>query len=188
MILSFKTKWASGEPNYFPHLIWNSIISGAAMKEEGRWPLYARDREEYSRAMFRLNGNRFDEPGDDHHAQKAEKIHTIRSGKRQWKEGHLIHPYAGRYTDKGRFQIAPTLVCTGVQKIVMKWPDPEQWSWPYTYIIENGKERAISGFELLKLAVNDGFPGVEEFSEYFFPGEKDVEYTGTIIHWTEHRY
>jgi len=116
------------------------------------------------------------------------KVHTFRSdSKDRWKEGNLIHPAINNRTPQ-RFQFAPTIKCTGVQKIQIDhapgfvqvfidgawFGDAFHHGLDDIYNITN---------DLETLAINDGFDSVEQFFQWF-----DKDFSGKIIHWTDLRY
>ena len=103
------------------------------------------------------------------------KIHTIREDKhRRWKVGNKIQFATGVRTKK--YKQFSEKVCTGIQRIEMKWTNEID-------MICKIDEIDIIGIEFSKLSRNDGFPFVYEFLNWF-----SKDFTGVIIHWTDFRY
>ena len=103
------------------------------------------------------------------------KIHTIREDKHdRWKEGNTIHFATGVRTKKYKQFIGGQ--CISTQNIEIK-------HLPTGISIKiDGKE--LGGFyELHKLAVNDGFDGIDSFYKWF-----NKDFSGKIIHWTALKY
>jgi len=176
MTLSFSTKWpdrmqsCGGQPNYFIEKIWRSL----AIKGE---PI-STFREYQSGFIEKFNGLWDISPGT--HVSMP-KLHTIRRGHR-WKPGMKIHMVVNNRTDK-RFQFAPVIQCVSVQDIQIKHTG-------YTpnhplVMVHNGKHlmNPLDYHTIYRLAINDGFNGVNHFFEYF-----NEDFEGQIIHWTELRY
>lgn len=116
------------------------------------------------------------------------KLHTIRHDPNgRWKPGMKIHPRINNRT-KNSFQFAPTLECVSVQEI-----DIEYWigliKEGYGVRVHGGQcmvtidEVLLSTSEVEQLALNDGFPSVEAFFQWF-----NEDFKGVLIHWTELRY
>lgn len=118
----------------------------------------------------------------------GEKIHTIRADiHNRWKEGRMIQFAIGVRTKQ--FQIFMLDVCTGTQKIEIKYNpgggvnvfiDDElfhyQTSWGLAWSPETKSK-------MDDLARSDGFNSISEFFQWF---NKDFE--GKLIHWTNKRY
>lgn len=105
------------------------------------------------------------------------KIHSIREDKpNRWKAGNNIHPVIGNRT-KNRFQFAPVIPCVSVQKIKIKYNK----KGAFLNITIDGK--VISFNTIKQLAYNDGFESPRQFLNWF-----NSDFTGKIIHWTNHKY
>lgn len=104
------------------------------------------------------------------------KLHTIRRDESErWKPGMDIHFVINSRT-KDRFQFAPVVKCTSVQRIEVKH------AFPHRYVFID--DRYISSWkELDALARNDGFESIEDFFKYF-----NKDFKGRLIHWTNLRY
>lgn len=101
------------------------------------------------------------------------KIHTIREDtKNKWKAGRDIHFAIGVRT-RDYWQFAPVVKCKSIQHIKI-------CRIFQTVVID---DRALKWDEISELAKNDGFDSVGEFWNWF-----DRDFTGKIIHWTNHRY
>lgn len=114
------------------------------------------------------------------------KIHTIRKGKR-WKQGNSIQmAYNVRTKNYYQFNkdIAELNTCKSVQDIYM------QYSNKHLVIIIDKQifyETGKSIDKLKLLVVNDGFPTIEKFMQWFFP-DGQGEFDGQIIGWTNFKY
>jgi hypothetical protein len=111
--------------------------------------------------------------------KKYPKIHTIRAGTR-WKSGDKIHmAYGVRSKNYEQFNkgIPELEVVKSVQKIEMIL---EPGCLLVTVSIDG---RFLGLGEIEKLAINDGFPDINDFFEWF-----NKDFTGQIIHWTDLRY
>lgn len=181
--------------------------------EMGKAVIDANDVEYYQNKYHAKFGERWENPGtlifdDDGGLSPKKKYHTIRSGKRDWKVGSLIHMVVGNRTPN-RFQFAPTLRVTAIEKISIIWQKnvDKESAYPktihrvsviftrgegedaithvegpfYVVILESGKKKMLGGHSVLSaLARNDGFAGPIEFLEWF-----NESYDGEIIHWTD---
>lgn len=78
-----------------------------------------------------------------------------------------------------RFEFAPEMLCTGVQKIEIKYID---LSGEMAIVIKID-DKILSWDEIIMLAINDGFKDVQAFLNYF-----NTDFKGKIIHWTDLRY
>lgn len=127
------------------------------------------------------------------------KIHTIRHDKNnRWKAGNDIHFIINNRT-KNRFQFAPIVRCTGVQKIKIEWDcwnkfsdDPYDKNPLTVQFDDELKERCVlitidgkrlNRREVIRLAENDGFDCVDHFLLWF-----NKDFQGKIIHWTNLKY
>lgn len=179
MTLSFTQRWPShmdnlaGQPNYFIEKIWLSLLSD---KE------YCNQIYDYEKRHVELFDEYFDTPSYG----LESKLHTIREDKtNRWKAGNDIHFVINNRT-KDRFQFAPVVKCKSVQNIEIKEmimtarPNCLIEDKIYTVKVDN-KYLTIS--EVETSAINDGFPDIKSFFNYFRDGFK-----GKIIHWTNTRY
>jgi len=113
------------------------------------------------------------------------KIHSIRKGQR-WKAGDKIHMATGVRTTKyyqfngGDIGLD---VCKGVQLIHI---DNNERLGKRVFIDTDEDSLFITQLtseQIETLAKNDGFDSVEKFWEWF-----NSDFTGQIIHWTDHVY
>ena len=163
MTLGFSTK-IKGKPTYFVEKIKNSLSA-----------------EVFERMVASniQNGKYLHKSYKDVPNNFYPKIHTIREDKKdRWKVGSDIHFVINNRT-KNRFQFAPVLKVKSIQKIEIIWLKPECRKEMYVFI----DDRRLSLIEINKLAVNDGFNDVKEFSEWF-----SENFEGKIIHWTDYSY
>jgi hypothetical protein len=100
------------------------------------------------------------------------KIHTIREDpKRRWKPGMKIHFANGvRTPDYNQFQGG---VCTCVQKITITHTGYGYDSEIYL------NDNPLDIMSMTRIALNDGFPSLSRFLEWF-----NTDFTGYLIHWT----
>lgn len=159
-----------GNPNHFVEKIWGGLIGELDDKTVENW--IGED------GILDLNfGNNF-KYGWPH--EWSPKIHTIRHDPHdRWKPGMKIHPVIYNRTPR-RFQFAPTIVCTGVQKI---WIDREA---TFRVMIKGDRIDVPwyrSDEEIKALTINDGFDSTEQFFEWF---DKPAQLK--IIHWTNFKY
>src|SRR5690625_1462107 len=169
MTLGFSTHWPdkmgelAGQPTYFIEQIWSGL----------------KDHDLSTRAeelFYSDNGKKFRAITDF-----PPKIHTIRRGNR-WRKGMKIHMVIHNRTKK-RFQFAPVLECTGVQNVEIDhwWYDEEKTAANFPTVKID--DRLLDWTEIENLALNDGFPSVEDFFKFF-----DSDFSGQIIHWTNLKY
>lgn len=175
----------AGQPNFFAEKIWQSLMDNKISE-------YI-DYRNYE-ILF---DDKFDRYWDGSRTIFNSKLHTIREDKsNRWKAGNDIHMVINNRT-KDRFQFAPVVKCVSVQKIRIKHTQSSR-SRPLIYIeIESQKtpgymlcldtynpETKESSFgHIDKLALNDGFPSVEAFFQFF-----DRSFVGKIVHWTDLKY
>lgn len=179
MTLSFTQKWPkrmkqlAGQPNYFVEKIWESIyyrIDESEIIDEDGWhdQLLYRDINIF-KEFFGLKP----------------KLHTIREDpKHRWRADMDIH-YVINNRTKNRFQFAPVLKCVSVQQLEITWILTEVEKLPILVIGNTHFYSPLLGIDkgMKQLAINDGFPSVEAFFDYF-----NKDYVGKIIHWTDLKY
>lgn len=171
MTLSFQTKWPermgelAKQPNYFVEKILTGLWYTSLLDE---------DIDIYISRYL------------NHIAKQKQrgcliniypKLHTIRedNGSR-WKEGNKIHFVINNRT-KNRFQFAPIIKCLSIQEIKIIYTEK---AIPPSVFID---KRKLDYDEIKELAINDGFPSVNDFCQYF-----NVSFEGKIIHWTNLKY
>lgn len=119
------------------------------------------------------------------------KLHTIRKDKsNRWKPGMNIHMVIHNRTKK-RFQFAPVVPVISTQTIEIKYERNKHLTKASVIIdgIKQGDalwsncQLKASSFTLDKIAENDGFDSVNDFFDWF-----SEDFTGKIIHWTNHMY
>lgn len=183
MTLSFSTKWPErmgeleGQPNYFIDKIWHGLLA-----LRGDISSLCADRY-YENHIQKLGFG-----WDLHEEDPLPKLHTIRHDPHnRWKPGMKIHPVINNRT-KNRFQFAPVMECKSVQAIEIKYlsitKDPlnlKPMVWIDTIPFYDPAMGIDSGME--QLALNDGFPSVEAFFQYF-----NADFKGNLIHWTNLKY
>ncbi len=194
MTLSFSTKWdkrmgeLAGHPNYFIDNIWDCIVD-KDVKVNGTYDDLYKVRQ--WRKFYRDYHNKTGECWDSKPGSQP-KPHTIRHYPHdRWEAGMDIHMVINNRT-KNRFQFAPVVKCVSTQYISISYQD----SYPVVFI-GNTKGSAmpfywenLKGYEdgygveqMQQLALNDGFPSVEAFFQYF-----NKDFKGKIIHWTDLKY
>ena len=183
MTLSFQTKWPermgelAGQPNYFIEKIW----SGLKFDDPREWSiLHSCYLRECKLKTGKEWGNEHPNIARSYHP----KLHTIRkdSGNR-WKPGMDIHFVINNRT-KNRFQFAPIIPCESIQKIEIRhesrWKGVLINGWPF---YEENELYYTQREAMNTLALNDGFPTVEAFFDYF-----NEDFEGKLIHWTDLKY
>lgn len=152
------TETMNNKPNYFITKIWGSLDQTIVEKHY----------KSYIDKYKKLFGDYW---LDKVHASKK---HSIREDKAdRWKVGNKIHFVINPY-NKNRFQFAPILPVTALQKILILTVDI-----PSIMVFIDG--RKLDRFEVEELAINDGFESLENFIDYFKRGQ---DFEGKIIHWT----
>ena len=100
------------------------------------------------------------------------KIHTIREdSKNRWKNGKKIHFSTGARSSN--YKCFKEGICVSTQNIEINYP--EIW-------IDG---RNLNEYEILELAINDGFDDTIDFWNWF---EYFKDFRGKIIHWTNLKY
>lgn len=168
MTLSFQTH-VDGKPTYFVEKIWKGLYMH-------HFDTHAKEHHDYGQ-------KRIEKFGESIYVGVLDcpKIHTIREDKtNRWKKGNKIHFVIHNRT-KDRFQFAPVIECTGVQKVRIMPKDKKVY---IQYSIHRGKSLwKLPDYVIEDLAINDGFDSVEDFWAFF-----DKPFSGKIIHWTEYSY
>lgn len=178
MNLSFSTKWPermgdlAGKPNFFIEKIW----SGLRFDDPRKWTILHSSWLLEHKILF---GKEWDNEYPNIARPYAPKHHTIRYDPHdRWKPGMKIHPIINNRT-KDRFQFAPVLKTKSTQKIEIEnmgyWQDNGIWI--------DGRELSLK--EMKQVALNDGFPSIEAFFNYF---NEDLGKGWKIIHWTDLKY
>lgn len=162
MNLIFKEKF-NEKDNYFVLKIWGSI-------KRTDEKLYYKNNNEYYHGYWKKTGQTWGE----YCPKRKPKKHSIRADeKNRWKVGAKIHFVVNPYNKK-RFQFAPVLRVTTLQKILIITEDV-----PETTVFVD--DRKLNSIELKELVFNDGFDCLEDFTNYF----KGEDFKGKIIHWTQ---
>lgn len=176
MTLSFSQKYPermgelAGQPNYFIQKIWNSN------------PFLQLDSETlidyYSKYECKFKH------GWNQNLGLHPKLHTIREDKAdRWKSGRDIHFVINNRT-KNRFQFAPIIQVTSIQKFEISYVDvfidQKKFTEKYTIKIDG---RKLDWKEIEVLAKNDGFDSTDDFIQFF-----NKDFKGKIIHWTDLKY
>ncbi len=190
MNLSFSTKWSTqmnalaGKPTHFVEKIWAGLLLNEELLN-----MPSNEALEYLYACEK-NIHGWVEPVD---FIEVPKLTTIREDIHdRWKAGNKIHFVINNRT-KDRFQFAPVLRVKSVQKIeIFNYTNSSKSLIQYsalendcTYriysVLIDGKQ--LRSEQVDRLAINDGFPSVEAFFNFF-----DKDFSGKIIHWTDLRY
>lgn len=178
MTLGFSTKFPkgkgslSGEPTYFVEKIWygievNGLLPYSDIMEwiespNGIVPSKLGKSFKYEELTS---------------SQKNPKFHTIRVDKKnQWKRRDDIHFVIKKRTPFC-FHFAPSLTCISTQHISIKYYKNNV----FPVIKIDG--RKLRPFEMVFLALNDGFDNLVDFLLWF-----NSDFEGKIIHWTTIRY
>ena len=180
MTLGFSTKWPdrmgelAGQPNYFVEKVWNELTyTGSPYIHK---PMMDISWNIHNNNHITKFGKQWDMPDNPVYA----KPHTIREDpSNRWRVGMDIHFVIYNRT-KNRFQFAPVIKCVSTQEIKIIWTPYN--TRPLEVQIDN-KWFNPYGRSIKRLAINDGFPSVEAFFQYF-----DKNFYGKIIHWTDLRY
>lgn len=181
MILPFSQYWPermgelAGQPNYFIEKIWSGLNHFAGERE---WTCLNNNYKMYHKIQFGAN---WEEEYPSIARGNMPKLHTIREDPHnRWKPGMKIHFVINNRT-KNRFQFAPVMECKSVQEIEFQY-----WNkcsdYPNIIIDKHYEYHAYEkdGFEFMEqLAINDGFPSVDAFFQYF-----NTDFKGKLIHWT----
>lgn len=159
----------AGQPNFFAEKIWQSLMDNKISE-------YI-DYRNYE-ILF---DDKFDRYWDGSRTIFNSKLHTIREDKNnRWKAGNNIHFVINNRT-KDRFQFAPVVKCVSVQYIEISHTSLSRKNFSKPFVKVDGKYLLYS--EMKSLAINDGFPSVEAFFQFF-----DKDFNGKIIHWTDLKY
>ena len=184
MTISFMRQWADGTPTYFVEKILGGLmdtnidlVNGWFLQEHG----IILNQSEKLVELFAG----FEYELDYHYmiqvytGEKCAKIHTIRGGKRDYRQGIPLHLVIGEQTPL-RFQFAPTLECVSVQKFVCDHHNSELGinDEPYRLFVDDTE---IDEYE--EFAQFDGFDSADDLSRFM---EHEKEYK--LIHWTDKTY
>lgn len=166
MTLSFRKTFPNGDKTYFIDKIWHSLLTS-----RGNINSIIADRH------YENHVSKFGYGWDLSTEDPFPKHHTIRLDPHdRWKPGVKIHPVINNRT-KNRFQFAPVMECVSVQKITIRY----HWGGIAASVRVDG--RLLKEDEIEKLALNDGFPTVEAFFQYF-----NQDFKGVLIHFTDLKY
>jgi len=168
----------AGQPNYFIEKIWAGL------------PFCGDTKTDYYNNCIFNRGKGWDNPlvDEGEYFSFLSKLHTIRrDSNSRWRSGMDIHMVINNRT-KNRFQFAPVMECKSVQTIEILHAlghalvkiDGEFFGEIYHYGFDDIHEYTN---DLEVLAINDGFPSVEAFFQYF-----NKDFKGKIIHWTDLKY
>lgn len=188
MTLGFQTKWPermgelAGQPNYFVEKIWESFPEVL--------------QKEYLPEYFDRHFDLLNKHWDNHYgiSEPHPKSHTIRADPHnRWKPGNKIHFVINNRT-KDRFQFAPVVECVSVQEIEIRTYESrikpmidysfflsESYLFSCFRVYIDGIIKPLH--EVKHLALNDGFPSVEAFFQYF-----NTDFKGNLIHWSNLKY
>lgn len=114
-------------------------------------------------------------------AYKAQRpcIHSItKDTLKRWSAGTPIH-FQISIPIRTILQFAPVKKTVSVQRIEIRWTDPDGWKLPEPNIYIDG----TWFFDYDTLVKNEGFPSVGSFFKYH-----NKDFTGKIIHWTNLKY
>lgn len=108
---------------------------------------------------------------------QGNKIHTIRKDPHnRWTPGKHIHFATGVRTSK--YNCFYEAKCKSIQRIEI-YPDIRK-----VYILrENVPVLDLTSQQIDQLADNDGFNSTKKFWEWF-----SKDFSGVLIHWTDHKY
>lgn len=171
MTLSF-SRFIDNTPTYFPEKIWSGLRTHPIDKH-----LVGFMGSEYYSGKEILDMD--------------PKLHSIRADKKgRWKPGMKIHMVINNRTKK-RLQFAPVLEVKSVQEFQVVYFSEKNKIRAVVYIdgVLQGEafwincQFKFASITLERLAKNDGFDSVNLFFEWF-----DKDFTGKIIHWTDHKY
>lgn len=161
MTLSFK-KTYKGYPTFFPHKILVGLLDAGVIDEQQLSGLMAALLVHCPDCIMDL--------------VVRPKVHTIRTDEKDlWQVNKAIHFVIGNRT-AARYQFAPIVKVKRIDEIFMTFDDQ-------FHVTVN--DRYLNDGEIERLALNDGFDGMDEMAEWFFPHEKVEKVSGKIIHWTE---
>lgn len=192
MTLAFSTQFPKekpgleGKPTHFIEKIWAGLIHG------DEFNFNTSHYEEYLDAHQSLFGTDF---GYDE-IMIDPKIHTMRSDSNdRWQKGKKIHSVINNRTPN-RFQFAPTIPCTGFERVKIKWYGGNERLDKAVRVYIEGKEIGcgiwnknfetqpiFTGKQMFELRKNDGFESLQDFFAWF-----NEDWSGKIIHWTSFRY
>lgn len=169
MTIGYKQKFDDGKPTHFREKILKYY------------------EDDFARTQFKLTPDQLIEYLPIIDTIKP-KIHTIRPDvPGRWREGIKIHHcYNNRTKDRQCFF---ENVCTRVQPIQIIWSKEIGTDENGTQEVVGFTQTVIVGgivlpeAKILDLAINDGFDSIEHFFSWF-----KQDFSGRIIHWTDHKY
>lgn len=178
MTLPFQQTWPermgelAGQPNYFVEKIILGLEDYSLINES--YPVIKAYSERTGKDFISICNTMYE-------SNLEPKIHTIREDKAdRWKAGNDIHFVINSRT-KNRFQFAPVVLCVSVQEIEIKHIPFGKNGNRFSQIYVDGNAINQEGEKII--ALNDGFPSVEAFFQYF-----KEDFIGKIIHWTDLKY
>lgn len=182
MTLSFSTKWPermgefAGQPNCFT----NKIMKSMWLHYGKQTTDFVLDRSEHEKKRFE-DIDPFEPLTVYENQCLYPKLHTIREDKNdRWKAGNDIHMVINNRT-KDRFQFAPVVKCVSVQEIEISCKSNWWMEDIPCWVGVDGYD--LTDDEIKTLAINDGFPSVEAFFQFF-----DKDFNGKIISWVYVKY
>jgi hypothetical protein len=111
------------------------------------------------------------------------KIHSMRTdAHNRWHAGNSIQMATGVRTKayhQFNAQHPHLQQCISTQQVTITYHKHGNISGPSVQV--NGRQ--LNALEVHDLAINDGFPNIIQFFDWF-----NTNYTGKIIHWTGKRY
>lgn len=175
-------------------------LKASEVKTSG-WYYVKRKEDEFEKLIYVTLANNHLFYGQNREFNPYVKGGEIRLRHRRFEKGVNLHLVINNRSPN-RFQFAPTLKCTRVQTIEIKWDASEMievdgHDKPTYLFIEKGQfgrnlysdlmifidRKRIPVSEWGKLAHNDGFETLEGFLTYF-----NQDFEGQIIHWTDKKY
>lgn len=116
--------------------------------------------------------------GREYKAVAAKKHGIVADVHNKWYAGRAIHFHLQVSHDKV-MQFAPVKQATAVQRIEIKYTDPDGFKLPEPNVFIDGSW--FFGYDAL--AKNEGFPSVAAFFKKY-----NKDFTGKIVHWTNLKY
>lgn len=193
MTLGFSTKWPksmrelAGQSNYFPEKILSGMLEQFEEYENKSFSKVSEYIYDYGMYAGYATADSTLYSID----ATTPKLHTIREDPyNRWKAGMDIHMVINNRT-KDRFQFAPVLKCVSVQEIEIKYLQEIQKYYTWTDVWSGGNRRICVYIDgnmadsdtIINLAINDGFPSIEAFFQYF-----NDDFKGKLVHWVDLKY